>query len=79
VSRYVLQGEAAFGGNEKQHRSDAFHTLILSDDGGVLEVHALEGEEEEPCSFVLFAAEPIREEVVQAGPFVLSTNRQVHA
>ena len=72
-----MEGEAAFGGDEKRHRSDQFHTLVLSNDGSGLEVNAPEGEEEKPCSFVLFAAEPIKEEVVQTGPFVLSSNKQI--
>ncbi|XP_013411263.1 pirin isoform X2 [Lingula anatina] len=66
---YTLSGEAYFGGTHgKPH-----HTLVLGD-GETLEV---ENKGKESCHFVLIGGMPIKEPVVQYGPFVMNTREEI--
>lgn len=67
---YVLQGEAVFGG---EHVS-SHHLALLSRDGEGIEVQTTQ---DSSCSFVLLSGEPIGEPIVQYGPFVMNTDKEV--
>jgi len=70
---YILNGKITIGDSSATH--DAFHTLVLSTDDqetGV-SVTALEGN----TDFVLIAGEPLDQEVVQYGPFVMTTREEI--
>lgn len=63
---YTLSGTALFGADK--HKSDAHHTLVLSENGGTyIPVESLSDD----CHFVIIAGQPIREPIVQYGPFVM--------
>ncbi|KAF9975391.1 hypothetical protein BGZ73_000955 [Actinomortierella ambigua] len=63
----VFVGDNAFGGK-------AHHTLTLSEDGA--EVVRLETRDRD-AHFVLIAGEPLREPVVQHGPFVMNSQEEI--
>ncbi|KAF7722290.1 hypothetical protein EC973_003474 [Apophysomyces ossiformis] len=70
---YTLSGTALFG--SEQHKSDAHHTLVLSDNGGtVIPVESLSDD----CHFVVIAGKPIKEPIVQHGPFVMNTKEEIY-
>ncbi|KAG0162760.1 hypothetical protein DFQ28_000825, partial [Apophysomyces sp. BC1034] len=70
---YTLSGTALFGA--EKHKSDAHHTLVLSDNGGtVVPVESLSDD----CHFVVIAGQPIKEPIVQHGPFVMNTTQEIY-
>lgn len=72
---YMLKGTAFIGDEESRTEAKAQHTLILSEDG-TNTVKIQTGEKE--VHFVLIAGEPLREPVVQIGPFVMNTREEVY-
>ncbi|KAI8990211.1 RmlC-like cupin domain-containing protein [Pilobolus umbonatus] len=69
---YTISGSAVFGGNK--HKSDAHHTLVLSDNGGTsIPIESASDD----CHFVIVAGEPIGEPIVQYGPFVMNTQKEI--
>jgi len=70
---YTLNGKIAIGDSDTAH--DAFHTLVLSSDGQAsgVSVTALEGN----TDIVLIAGEPLEQEVVQYGPFVMTSREEI--
>ncbi|KAI9314277.1 RmlC-like cupin domain-containing protein [Dichotomocladium elegans] len=69
---YTIAGTALFGSSK--HQSGAHHTLVLSDNGGTkVPVKSLSDD----CHFVLIAGKPLREPIVQEGPFVMNSRQQV--
>ncbi|CAM0138096.1 RNA pol II transcription cofactor [Umbelopsis sp. WA50703] len=70
---YTLTGTAMYGGDK--HKSDAHHTLVLSDNGGTtIPVESLSDD----CRFVVIAGEPIKEPIIQYGPFVMNTEQEIY-
>lgn len=63
---YTIEGHVSVDGRD----IGAFHTLILGQDGEGLEATNLG---EETSRFVLIAGEPLDQEVVQYGPFVMDS------
>ncbi|GAB5587844.1 RNA pol II transcription cofactor [Umbelopsis nana] len=70
---YTLTGTAMFGGDK--HKSEPHHTLVLSDNGGTyIPVESMSDD----CRFVVIAGEPIKEPIVQYGPFVMNTEQEIY-
>ncbi|KAF9164087.1 hypothetical protein DFQ26_001828 [Actinomortierella ambigua] len=70
---YVLKGNVYIGDNN--YEGKAHHTLTLSEDGA--EVVRLEAKDQD-AHFVLIAGEPLREPIVQHGPFVMNTKEEIY-
>ncbi|KAI0306382.1 pirin domain-containing protein [Multifurca ochricompacta] len=70
---YILNGKITVGDSSETH--DPFHTLVLSSGSKAtgVSVTALEGN----TDFVLIAGEPLDQEVVQHGPFVMTTKEDI--
>ena len=67
---YTLTGQLDVGGRAYA----AHHTLALGRDGDGLSA-ACAGDT--PCSFVLISGQPLGEPIVQHGPFVMNTQREI--
>jgi hypothetical protein len=65
---YAYEGNATIGGREVPHRAAG----LLSDGDSVSVTAGAEG-----ARFLLLAAKPLREPVVQYGPFVMNTRDQI--
>ncbi|KZV72903.1 pirin domain-containing protein [Peniophora sp. CONT] len=70
---YTLKGKAKIGTDEQVH--EAFHTLILSTSEGQNGVAITATEDN--TELVLIAAEPLDQEVVQYGPFVMTSKEDI--
>ncbi|XP_071509962.1 pirin-like [Diadema antillarum] len=70
---YVLSGKALFGSGADKQEGSPHHTLVLSD-GDYLEI---ENKEAELCHFVLISGKPLKEPIVQYGPFVMNTEEEI--
>ncbi|CAO3669817.1 unnamed protein product [Rhizopus stolonifer] len=69
---YTIAGTARFGAD--QHVSEAHHTLVLDQGGDHVQVESLSDD----CHFVVIAGQPIKEPVVQHGPFVMNTKEEIY-
>ncbi|KAK4510079.1 NADH-cytochrome b5 reductase [Mucor velutinosus] len=70
---YTIAGSALYGGSK--HSSEAHHTLVLSaNEGDYIPVESTSDD----CHFVVIAGEPINEPIVQHGPFVMNTQREIY-
>jgi len=72
---YILSGETFFGPAEKESLCKAHHTITLNNDGEFIHAH---NKSKDPCHFVLIAGQPIKEPVVQHGPFVMTTREEIN-
>uniref|UniRef100_A0A8C8SJE2 Pirin n=1 Tax=Pelusios castaneus TaxID=367368 RepID=A0A8C8SJE2_9SAUR len=70
---YTLSGNLYVGSNDAQQKIEPHHTAML-DDGDCVQ---LENKDPERNHFVLIAGEPIKESVVQYGPFVMNTQEEI--
>jgi len=71
---YIIEGgEAKVNGKQIQKHSSMFPTMIETDGNGVLSLEALTGDVE----FLILQGRPIKEPVVQHGPFVMSTSAEI--
>ncbi|KAK1642312.1 hypothetical protein QYE76_060117 [Lolium multiflorum] len=70
---YIIEGEGAFG-REKATPTAAHHCLVLGADGDGLSVWNRSGA---PLRFALAAGQPLKEPVVQHGPFVMNTRAEI--
>ncbi|ORX63245.1 hypothetical protein K493DRAFT_288751 [Basidiobolus meristosporus CBS 931.73] len=68
---YILEGEGYFG--SKNTLGKAHHTLTLSEEGGSVSIET----KDSGVHFVLVAGEPIKEPVVQYGPFVMNHSSDI--
>lgn len=70
---YTIAGSAKFGSSE--HESAAHHTLVLSNNEGIyIPVESLSDD----THFVIIAGKPIKEPIVQHGPFVMNTKQEIY-
>jgi quercetin 2,3-dioxygenase len=67
---YVFEGEVVFGNDETMVKSQ--HLVVLSE-GGMVTAHT----HDEAGRFILLAGKPIREPIVQHGPFVMNTTDEI--
>lgn len=65
---YLYEGSVQVG----DHRANSAQTALLLSDGETLEVKALQA-----ARFLLLAARPLNEPVVQYGPFVMNTREEI--
>ncbi|KAJ7652607.1 RmlC-like cupin domain-containing protein [Mycena rosella] len=70
---YILKGSLIIGTDSIPH--EHFHTLVLSTNAN--ETGVLLKSASEDTEFMLGAAEPIDEPIVQYGPFVMNTNEEI--
>ncbi|XP_065436427.1 pirin isoform X1 [Chrysemys picta bellii] len=70
---YMLSGNLYVGSDDAQQKIEPHHTAVL-DDGDCVQ---LENKGPEISHFVLVAGEPIKESVVQHGPFVMNTQEEI--
>ncbi|KAF9363802.1 hypothetical protein BGX34_003264 [Mortierella sp. NVP85] len=70
---YVLKGTVYIGDHEYEGKTQ--HTLTLSEDG--TETIKIQTKDED-THFVLIAGQPLREPIVQHGPFVMNTKEEIY-
>ncbi|XP_029902821.1 pirin isoform X2 [Myripristis murdjan] len=70
---YTLSGSVHVGPDQEQQRIEPHHTVVFGD-GDCVKV---ENKGSEVSHFVLIAGEPIKEPVVQQGPFVMTTEEEI--
>ncbi|XP_060129488.1 pirin isoform X2 [Zootoca vivipara] len=70
---YTLFGNVYVGPSDAQQKIEPHHTAVL-DDGDCIQ---FENKDPEMSHFVLVAGEPIKEPVVQHGPFVMNTQEEI--
>lgn len=71
---YILSGKAKFGPTGNQKEIEAHHTVTFNDDGDSISVDNSGSTE---CHLVMIAGEPIKEPIVQYGPFVMNTQEDI--
>ncbi|KAG9064401.1 hypothetical protein KI688_003589 [Linnemannia hyalina] len=72
---YILSGTAYIGDPKSETEAKAHHTLIFSEDStSTVRIQT----KDDTAHFVLIAGEPLREPVVQIGPFVMNTREEVY-
>ncbi|KAF9943376.1 hypothetical protein BGZ67_000056 [Mortierella alpina] len=70
---YMLKGTAYIG--DKEFQGKAHHTLTFSVDGA--EMIKIKTKDED-AHFVVIAGEPLKEPIVQHGPFVMNTQQEIY-
>ncbi|KAK1890719.1 Pirin [Dissostichus eleginoides] len=70
---YTLSGSIHVGPDEEQQKVEPHHTVVFAD-GDCVKV---QNKGSEVSHFVLIAGEPIKEPVVQHGPFVMTTEEEI--
>ncbi|XP_003391376.1 PREDICTED: pirin-like protein [Amphimedon queenslandica] len=76
---YVLKGRGYFGGktatgSDDWMESTPHHTLVLGPGDHI----NVKNEDDEQLHFVLIAGEPVKEKVVQHGPFVMNSEAEIY-
>ncbi|XP_023188629.1 pirin isoform X2 [Xiphophorus maculatus] len=71
---YTLSGTTHVGSDQDQQPVGPHHTVVFGDGDCV----RFENKGSEVSHFVLIAGEPINEPVVQQGPFVMTTQEEIH-
>ncbi|KAJ3267857.1 hypothetical protein HK104_005589 [Borealophlyctis nickersoniae] len=69
---YTLSGTAKFGSNQTQ--PEAHSTLVMSRLGNTVNVETTDSN----VHFVIIAGDPIKEPIVQHGPFVMNDQKEIH-
>lgn len=72
---YILKGEAKFGENETLLQSGQLGWLTKSEEYLISRLKILTSDK--PVKFLLIAGNPLKENVVQHGPFVMNTNEEI--
>ncbi|XP_048652326.1 pirin [Marmota marmota marmota] len=70
---YTISGDVYIGPDDAQQKIEPHHTAVLGEGDSV----QVENKDPERSHFVLIAGEPLREPVVQHGPFVMNTNEEI--
>ncbi|EQB53255.1 pirin [Colletotrichum gloeosporioides Cg-14] len=74
---YTLDGQSIFGTGAQKRVVDQFHNVVFELDGEVINVE-VDASAERDARLVLIAGTPLDQEVVQYGPFVLSSKAEVY-
>ncbi|XP_042124958.1 pirin isoform X2 [Peromyscus maniculatus bairdii] len=70
---YTISGDVYIGPDGAQQKIEPHHTAVLGEGDSV----QVENKDPQKSHFVLIAGEPLREPVVQHGPFVMNTNEEI--
>ncbi|XP_022418425.1 pirin isoform X1 [Delphinapterus leucas] len=70
---YTISGNVYIGPDDTQQKIEPHHTAVLGEGDSV----QVENKDPERNHFVLIAGEPLREPVVQHGPFVMNTDEEI--
>ncbi|XP_041115047.1 pirin isoform X2 [Polyodon spathula] len=70
---YTLSGCVHVGPDSDQRQIEPHHTVVFDDGEGI----QVENKDAEVAHFVIIAGEPIKEPVVQHGPFVMNTEEEI--
>jgi len=70
---YVYEGHGTIGGKEAMPE----HALVLDHDGDIVKAVASNEEGSGGLKFLLIAGQPIKEEIVQYGPFVMNSQLEI--
>ncbi|XP_062939870.1 pirin isoform X2 [Cynocephalus volans] len=70
---YTISGDVYIGPDDAQQKIEPHHTAVLGEGDSV----QVENKDPKRSHFVLIAGEPLREPVVQHGPFVMNTNEEI--
>jgi redox-sensitive bicupin YhaK (pirin superfamily) len=72
---YILSGRVSFDSSSSfQYR---FDTVVFVQEGDVLDA-MVPKDADKPAHFIIFAGEPLDQDIVQYGPFVLSSQEEVY-
>lgn len=71
---YIIKGSGVFGSNKTEAHQGQMMWLGRGNDG---ELSEIEITATEPLRFVLYAGEPVREQIVVHGPFVMNSDREI--
>lgn len=74
---YTLEGQSIFGSGSQQRVVDQFHNVVFESEGDVVNIEVDVGAEKD-ARVVVIAGTPLDQEVVQYGPFVLSSKAEVY-
>ncbi|KAK9424587.1 putative Pirin [Seiridium unicorne] len=74
---YTLEGIARFGSGKDETSVDQYHNVVFEREGDLVEVRVPE-DAKNNARFVLIAGQVLDQEVVQYGPFVLSSKEEVY-
>uniref|UniRef100_A0A5F4W2D0 Pirin n=2 Tax=Callitrichinae TaxID=9480 RepID=A0A5F4W2D0_CALJA len=70
---YTISGDVYIGPDDAQQKIEPHHTAVLGEGDSV----QVENKDPKRSHFVLIAGEPLREPVVQHGPFVMNTSEEI--
>ncbi|XP_036031980.1 pirin-like isoform X2 [Onychomys torridus] len=70
---YTVSGDVYIGPDGAQQKIEPHHTAVLGEGDSV----QVENKDPPKSHFVLISGEPLREPVVQHGPFVMNTNEEI--
>lgn len=74
---YTLEGIAKFGSGKDVKSVDQYHNVVFERDGDLVEAE-VPSDAKNSARFVLIAGQVLDQEVVQYGPFVLSSKEEVY-
>ncbi|PHH76802.1 hypothetical protein CDD82_3792 [Ophiocordyceps australis] len=74
---YILQGSVSFGASDALRKVQQFHNVFFDSNGDFVHVES-DQNATEPSRLVLVAGTPLDQEIVQYGPFVLTSKQGVY-
>lgn len=74
---YILAGEVVIGSQDQTQKIKEFHNVVFNQEGDFIEASVPDNAEKE-ARFMLVAGQPLDQEIVQYGPFVLSTKEDIY-
>lgn len=74
---YTINGTATFGSSPNAQTIDKFHNVVFEQEGDTI-IASVDAGASEEARFVIVAGTPLDQEVVQYGPFVLSSQQEVY-